>query len=481
MQRVPTRCRLEIGERMGKRKPHPKPDKDKRELPAQSKCRLCGKTYSVRVPKRISKRTARQIAQQSDTCRSCYLGHGAEIASPKAKALGLPDLAGTPLQQQYGTIIRQDHVDDRLPALPDEAERTEFLGRVARHVEAKWWIENKKKLLTILASPKAAAVTKPPAGNAPVIEFDGGCTKNPGGVGTYGALLKIGGRVVDATCGRIGRGLTSNMAEYRGLIEGLKLAGKHSPSGPIVVRGDSKLVIRQMRGEWRALDAKLQPLRREAQAAASALGDIEYRHVPRRQNRDADYLTRIALKGQTDAMTAISERHTVRTDAPREDRDSQCQPPRDTLSGTDIVAAVSAGGAGALLGVGITMWQGSKELMAASSVVARGETLKIALDQAKERILAAARGRGAMPGRLLIVSREQVIQTTPIQLPGWNVEVRRPRNREEEEHVQRARTMARTTAHEEGRVRNELAQRERERSVRIARADGAPRVVVLKP
>ncbi len=441
---------------------------------------MCGKNYTVRVPKRLSKRTAQQIAQESDTCPSCYLEHGAVTAAPKAKALGLPGLVGTPSQQKYGTIIRQEYAEDRLCELLDETKLTEFLGQLALHIDAKWWIENKKGLNKILAPTKPAPVAKTQGVDVPVVEFDGGCTRNPGGVGTYGALLKIGGRVVDAACGRIGPGQTSNVAEYRGLIEGLKLAVKCTPSASIVVRGDSKLVIRQMSGEWRALDAKLQPLRREAQEVAGALADIEYRQVPRRKNGDADYLTRVARNGRTDAMTALSERHTGRTDAPREDRASQSQPPRDTSSDTNIVAALSAGGAGALLAVGITMWRGSKQLLADSSIVARGETLKVALDHAKERILAVARGRGGMPGRLLLVSREQVIQTTPIQLPGWNVEVRRPRNREEEGLVQRARTIARTTAREEGRVRNELAQRDRERSAGIARADGAPRVVVSK-
>src|SRR6185295_9905964 len=142
-----------------------------------------------------------------------------------------------------------------------------------------------------------------------LVQFDGGCTRNPGGVGSFGALLKIGGQVKDAVCGRIGKGETSNRAEYRGLIEGLKLALKHLPPGTsLLVVGDSKLVIRQMQEDYRVLHQGLLPLWQEAQKLASQIGKVSFRNVPRASNSEADRLARAGLNGNTDAMAVLSKR-----------------------------------------------------------------------------------------------------------------------------------------------------------------------------
>jgi transcription elongation factor Elf1 len=91
---------------MGKKREHHKITKRTRELPAQAKCCTCGQKYAVRLPMQLNKQTARQIAQKSDTCSSCYLEAGAAAAAPKAKSLGLPELVGTPPRRlsQSGSV-----------------------------------------------------------------------------------------------------------------------------------------------------------------------------------------------------------------------------------------------------------------------------------------------------------------------------------------------------------------------------------------
>ena len=80
---------------------------------------------------------------------------------------------------------------------------------------------------------------------------------------------------------------TNNIAEYFGLIFLLRylhdLDGKHGERGSYLICGDSELVIRQMRGEYRVKAAHLRGLRDEASRIAARL-DVEFREVPRERN-----------------------------------------------------------------------------------------------------------------------------------------------------------------------------------------------------
>ncbi len=80
---------------------------------------------------------------------------------------------------------------------------------------------------------------------------------------------------------------SNNIAEYHGLIFLLRhlqeLQGKGRPGNAYRICGDSQLVIRQMRGEYRVTKPHLVPLHREASRLSSAL-DVEFEWVPREKN-----------------------------------------------------------------------------------------------------------------------------------------------------------------------------------------------------
>jgi len=80
---------------------------------------------------------------------------------------------------------------------------------------------------------------------------------------------------------------SNNIAEYQGLISLLRhlqeLEGKGRPRNAYRVCGDSQLVIRQMRGEYRVTTPHLVPLHREASRLRSTL-DVEFEWVPREKN-----------------------------------------------------------------------------------------------------------------------------------------------------------------------------------------------------
>ncbi|MFM8302681.1 MAG: ribonuclease HI family protein [Actinomycetota bacterium] len=129
-----------------------------------------------------------------------------------------------------------------------------------------------------------------------VISFDGGSRGNPG-------PAAIGVVVTDPTAAPPGRlatvseyigEATNNVAEYRALIAGLEAARPFSASA-VEIRGDSKLVIEQVRGAWKVKQAHLRPLVDEVLRLLAAYEDVVLVHVPRDENTDADLLVNAAL------------------------------------------------------------------------------------------------------------------------------------------------------------------------------------------
>ena len=132
---------------------------------------------------------------------------------------------------------------------------------------------------------------------AVIVEADGGARGNPGPAG-YGAVVR------DAASGAVlaeraeGIGITTNnVAEYSGLIAGLRAAAELGATD-VEVRLDSKLVVEQMSGKWKVRQPHLQPLAGEAAALVRRLGRVRFVWVPRARNRHADRLANEAMDAQ---------------------------------------------------------------------------------------------------------------------------------------------------------------------------------------
>lgn len=132
-----------------------------------------------------------------------------------------------------------------------------------------------------------------------IIEADGGSRGNPGPA-AYGAVLRDArtGAVLAETAEAIGVA-TNNVAEYRGLIAGLRLAAEHAPGAMVEVRMDSKLVVEQMSGNWKVKHPSMRPLAAEADALAPA--GTTFTWIPRAENAHADRLLNDALDGKPGA------------------------------------------------------------------------------------------------------------------------------------------------------------------------------------
>ncbi|MFJ8346346.1 bifunctional RNase H/acid phosphatase [Streptomyces sp. NPDC094153] len=127
-----------------------------------------------------------------------------------------------------------------------------------------------------------------------IVEADGGSRGNPGPAG-YGAA------VLDAATGRtlaehaeyLGVA-TNNVAEYRGLLAGLRAAHALDPAAAVHVRMDSKLVIEQMSGRWKIKHPDLKPLATAAGRVFPA-DRVTYEWIPRERNKHADRLANEAM------------------------------------------------------------------------------------------------------------------------------------------------------------------------------------------
>jgi ribonuclease HI len=122
---------------------------------------------------------------------------------------------------------------------------------------------------------------------------DGGSRGNPGPAAFAYVLETDDGTVLAAHGERIGVA-TNNVAEYSGLIAGLRKAIELQVP-EVEVISDSELLVKQMRGEYRVKNETLRTLSLEAARAARHLDKVEYRHVPRAENELADRLVNEAL------------------------------------------------------------------------------------------------------------------------------------------------------------------------------------------
>jgi len=122
---------------------------------------------------------------------------------------------------------------------------------------------------------------------------DGGARGNPGPA-AYGFVLEADDGTVLAAEGEAIGVATNNVAEYSGLIAGLRRALElHVPEVEVV--SDSELLVKQMRGEYKVKNETLRGLSLEAARLARQIGNVEYRHVKRAHNELADRLVNEAL------------------------------------------------------------------------------------------------------------------------------------------------------------------------------------------
>ncbi|MFF9786619.1 probable phosphoglycerate mutase [Streptomyces sp. SceaMP-e96] len=127
-----------------------------------------------------------------------------------------------------------------------------------------------------------------------IVEADGGSRGNPGPAG-YGAVVldPETGEALAEAAEFIGTA-TNNVAEYKGLVAGLRAAHALDPQACVRVRMDSKLVVEQMSGRWKIKHPGMKPLAAEARSVFPP-DRVTYEWIPRAQNKHADRLANEAM------------------------------------------------------------------------------------------------------------------------------------------------------------------------------------------
>jgi ribonuclease HI len=140
-----------------------------------------------------------------------------------------------------------------------------------------------------MASPSAEPLARL------IVNVDGGARGNPGPA-AIGVVVQSGdGELLEERGERIGVA-TNNVAEYRALLRGIELAAGHRASEVELV-GDSELIVRQVKGEYKVKDATMRQLHAEVKRALQPFERWTIRHVRREQNAEADRLVNDALDG----------------------------------------------------------------------------------------------------------------------------------------------------------------------------------------
>lgn len=130
---------------------------------------------------------------------------------------------------------------------------------------------------------------------APVFIYaDGGSRGNPGPSGCGVAIKNAQDNSVIAGFSQFLGIATNNVAEYSGLVLGLKEAQRLGYQH-VEVRMDSELVVKQMLGVYKVKNENLKPLYFEAQKLSRSFNTFKIAHVRREQNKEADRLANEAM------------------------------------------------------------------------------------------------------------------------------------------------------------------------------------------
>ncbi|HEY3506972.1 MAG TPA: bifunctional RNase H/acid phosphatase [Actinocatenispora sp.] len=173
------------------------------------------------------------------------------------------------------------------------------------------------------------------------VEADGGSRGNPGPAG-YGALVRdpATGTVLAERAEYLGV-TTNNVAEYSGLVAGLRAAAELG-ARRVDVRMDSKLVVEQMAGRWKVKHPGLRPLHAEASGLLGDFAEVTFTWIPRARNTHADALANKAMDaGQRGVPLTLDTIDAVALDHPPD-------APEPAGAPEDVAEAVGMGHGGAI-------------------------------------------------------------------------------------------------------------------------------------
>ena len=133
-----------------------------------------------------------------------------------------------------------------------------------------------------------------------IIYIDGGSRGNPGPAAIGALFCNEKGQMIKKYSQYLGENFTNNEAEYLACISALKkfkaLFGKKlAKNSEIELRSDSELLVKQLRGQFKILDSKIQPLFLKAWNLKIDFKKVKFKLISREKNKEADRLVNEAL------------------------------------------------------------------------------------------------------------------------------------------------------------------------------------------
>ena len=141
-----------------------------------------------------------------------------------------------------------------------------------------------------------------------IIYTDGGSRGNPGKAGIGVVFCNEQNQIIKKFGEYLGDNLTNNDAEYQAIIFALKkfksVFGKAiADITELEIRADSELVVKQLNGEYRLTDPKIQQFFIEIWNLKFDFESVKFKHIPREKNKEADALVNAALDAEAGAKT----------------------------------------------------------------------------------------------------------------------------------------------------------------------------------
>lgn len=134
-----------------------------------------------------------------------------------------------------------------------------------------------------------------------LLNCDGGSRGNPGPA-AYGYVIQditSSAGIILEKCGNYLGITTNNVAEYQGLVDGVKWVVENYPGAELQIKMDSLLIVNQVKGTFKVKNPGLLPKWQEVRGLLSQLPKWSIEHTYREGNSLADSLVNEALDAQT--------------------------------------------------------------------------------------------------------------------------------------------------------------------------------------
>ncbi len=198
-------------------------------------------------------------------------------------------------QEASGGRSRGTGIKVRRQSEVERAARASAEDLEAAMNESKAEREAKKRERAAAAERERAEVAAKAAEGPPRVKLftDGAARGNPGPAGAGAVIVSPAGHIM-AKIGKFLGESTNNVAEYTGLILGLRRA-KAMGIKELDVFSDSELLVKQLHGDYAVKAEHLKPLHDEVKSLLAAFPDVHVAHIRREENEAADEMSNRAI------------------------------------------------------------------------------------------------------------------------------------------------------------------------------------------